>query len=252
MSDQIHFLKSLSADDEAIAPYLPYLLQDLWSLGSVPQYVFDIIEHNIPTDQIQTVTDLGCGKGEILIQLRKKFAFTGTGIDIVPEFIEEAQAYSNTWGVTNSLQFEAADIVTFLGELSEVDLLIYGHDSELFGTLKESINTLSDLVRPKCWMIVESVYATSENSEYPDKGNFFSQIEQSKMTLIDHINWDLRRIKNMNAFHLEKITNRIQELISKYPENQPIFNQYLNDQKKECSELENDLQCVTLLLERND
>lgn len=49
--------------------------------------------------------DLGCGDGRIVITAAKNFGATGTGIDINPERIDEANANAKAAGVTEKVKF---------------------------------------------------------------------------------------------------------------------------------------------------
>ena len=55
--------KSLTAESVELIPYLPYLLQDLWELGSSPKDMVHLISKNIITSEKTKVLDLACGKG---------------------------------------------------------------------------------------------------------------------------------------------------------------------------------------------
>ena len=49
--------------------------------------------------------DLGCGDGRIVIMAAQKFGATGTGIDIDPERIKEAEENAKQAGVTDRVHF---------------------------------------------------------------------------------------------------------------------------------------------------
>ncbi|WP_313019647.1 hypothetical protein [Acetoanaerobium noterae] len=55
--------KSLTAESVELIPYLPYLLQDLWELGSSPKDMVHLISKNIIISEKTKVLDLACGKG---------------------------------------------------------------------------------------------------------------------------------------------------------------------------------------------
>ena len=54
--------------------------------------------------------DLGCGDGRIVITAAKKYGTTGTGIDINPERIEEANKNAQEAGVTDKVRFVEGDL----------------------------------------------------------------------------------------------------------------------------------------------
>ena len=57
-----------------------------------------------------TVYDLGCGDGRIVIQAAKQYGARGVGIDIDPKRIEEARAKAVKAGVGPQVRFEVNDI----------------------------------------------------------------------------------------------------------------------------------------------
>lgn len=62
-----------------------------------------------------TVYDLGCGDGRILIEAAKRYGARGVGIDINPDRIREAQEGARREGVSELLSFR-------IGDLYDVDL----------------------------------------------------------------------------------------------------------------------------------
>jgi len=57
-----------------------------------------------------TVYDLGCGDGRIVITAAKTYGARGVGVDINPERIAEAQANAKKAGVDNLVRFEENDL----------------------------------------------------------------------------------------------------------------------------------------------
>jgi cyclopropane fatty-acyl-phospholipid synthase-like methyltransferase len=57
-----------------------------------------------------TVYDLGCGDGRIVISAAKKYGARGVGIDINPARIEEARTNARSAGVTDLVNFEVRDL----------------------------------------------------------------------------------------------------------------------------------------------
>jgi SAM-dependent methyltransferase len=63
-------LESLDGKDPRVLPYLPFLLQDLWELGSSPGVISGLVKrHAQGQDRRLRVLDLGCGKGTVSVQL---------------------------------------------------------------------------------------------------------------------------------------------------------------------------------------
>jgi SAM-dependent methyltransferase len=57
-----------------------------------------------------TVYDLGCGDGRIVITAAKSFGAHGVGVDLNPERIEEATANATKAGVAGLVKFEENDL----------------------------------------------------------------------------------------------------------------------------------------------
>ena len=49
-------------------PYLSYILQDRWEIGSEPQTIIHIIEKHFKNYADLKILDLGCGKGAVSIR----------------------------------------------------------------------------------------------------------------------------------------------------------------------------------------
>ena len=65
------------------------------------------LAHVTSTD---TVYDLGCGDGRIVIAAAKEYHAHGVGIDLKPELIREARANARKEGVEGLVKFEVGDI----------------------------------------------------------------------------------------------------------------------------------------------
>ena len=70
-----------------LLPYMPYLLQDLWALGSSVDQILDLFSTLPLSYGAAKVLDLGCGKGAVSVQIASKFGFEVVGIDAMPEFL---------------------------------------------------------------------------------------------------------------------------------------------------------------------
>jgi len=57
-----------------------------------------------------TLYDLGCGDGRIVIEAAKQYGTRGVGIDIDPQRIQEARQNAKTAGVSHLVRFEENDL----------------------------------------------------------------------------------------------------------------------------------------------
>jgi SAM-dependent methyltransferase len=68
-----------------------------------------------------TVYDLGCGDGRIVIAAARDFGARGVGIDLDPRRIDEANAAARAAGVTDRVRFVVQDL--FKSDLSGASVL---------------------------------------------------------------------------------------------------------------------------------
>jgi ribosomal protein L11 methylase PrmA len=74
----------------------------------------DVVERMLQLAKVgpdDTVYDLGCGDGRIVIAAAKKFGARGVGIDIDPNLVNRAEARAKAEGVSNRVRFEVGDVM---------------------------------------------------------------------------------------------------------------------------------------------
>ncbi len=74
------------------------------------QKVVDAMLKMAKVTKNDVVYDLGCGDGRIVITAAKEYGAKGTGIDINPERIKEANENAKVAGVTNKVKFIEGDL----------------------------------------------------------------------------------------------------------------------------------------------
>src|SRR5574339_103955 len=91
-----------AVDDQrpTLAPYIP-----------TPQDVVDRMLEVAQVTNKDTVFDLGCGDGRIVITAAKKFGARGVGIDIEKDRISESRRNARDAGVASLVRFEQGDIL---------------------------------------------------------------------------------------------------------------------------------------------
>lgn len=78
-------------------------------VASAP-HIVDAMLEMANVSSTDTVYDLGCGDGRIVISAAKKYGARGVGIDIDPARIEEARANARSEGVTDQVDFQVNDL----------------------------------------------------------------------------------------------------------------------------------------------
>jgi SAM-dependent methyltransferase len=107
------------AQDAAVPPKLdvPFV--------PTPQDVVDRMLAMAKVGRNDTLYDLGCGDGRIVITAAKRFGARGVGIDLNPERIAEARANASKAGVDSRVTFRQANLFeTDLSPASVVSLYL--------------------------------------------------------------------------------------------------------------------------------
>ncbi len=91
------------------------------------QVVVDAMLDLAQVSEDDTVYDLGCGDGRIVITAARKYGANGRGIDIDPKRIEESNANAAQAGVTDKVRFIEANLFeSDFSEASVVTLYLLG------------------------------------------------------------------------------------------------------------------------------
>lgn len=124
----------------------------------MPEYIIELMDRNNLGNK-KNIIDLGCGKGALLIKLAQKFDIQAMGIDIVPNFIEEALNYAQAYDVADKVEFKTEDILMTLKNPSQWDIVIYGYDSEVLGDLNHTLAQLESCIKKDGYIILEYTFA---------------------------------------------------------------------------------------------
>ncbi|MTI22256.1 class I SAM-dependent methyltransferase [Fulvivirga sp. RKSG066] len=246
------FYDSLDIKDGQIEPFLPSIFENLWELGSVPEYIIELIQNNIDDFAlINYIVDVGCGKGAVLLQLRDHFSFKGLGIDIIPQFIESAKAFTLARQYADDIYFKKADVREVIPKIKQADILIYGYDSALLGNVKETLDLLKTCIARDGYIILEAACAIDiENiSESMTQAEFSQQLIDSKLKIVDHVIWPQSQVRKINRHNNKHIADAVEKLSKLYPEKERLFRSYLRHQLNQSKALENDMVCSTWLLQ---
>ena len=109
--------------DKKLLPYMPYLLQDLWALGSAVDEILDLFSTLPLSPGAAKVLDLGCGKGAVSIQIASKFGFDVVGVDAMPEFLKDAHRKSSEYTIPKHEEGILSGIVILFRTVPERELI---------------------------------------------------------------------------------------------------------------------------------
>jgi len=242
--------KSLSAESIELIPYLPYLLQDLWELGSSPQDILDLITKHIRVSKETRVLDLACGKGAVSVNLAKELGCLVKGIDLLPEFIAFALSKAQEFGVGELCEFVVGDITEAVQTEKGYDLVILGAVGAVLGNPEETITLLKNTVKKGGYLIIDDAYGNdASNPKYPTREQWLTIFNRTGVRLIDEKVIADDELASLNNLQQALIAKRANELKAKLPEKAHLFDSYIHSQQAECDELENEISGVTMLLQ---
>jgi cyclopropane fatty-acyl-phospholipid synthase-like methyltransferase len=248
--------KSLTAETTDLLPFLPYLLQDLWELGSEPDDIVTLIKKNIPIASNNVILDLACGKGAVCVKVAKALDITMKGIDIIPEFIDFAKQKAIEHEVQSLCEFVVEDINQTTSIKGDYDGVILGAVGNVLGSPEITLDKLKNTIKENGFIIIADAYLKPDDdlhikypsNEYYTYQQWINMFEKTGLTLIDRI-IDTEN-SDLNDFNTTAIIKRAEELIETYPMHKELFEGYIKSQELECEDLENILVGITWLLRK--
>lgn len=251
-STEESILYSLDGKDASLYPYLNYLLQDLWELGTSPGEIISLIRQHIKINDLTRVLDLGCGKGVVSVKVAKEFNVRCLGIDAFPDFIRYAGAKAKEYHVDDLCEFKTADMRKVITDHTGYDLVILGAIGPVLGNMEATLNQVRHCIRGNGYLIIDDAYVSDDRSPYDGTYLKYEEIfpifEKQFYEIIEEYMPDKDEQKRTDEVMLRSIERRSEELIKLYPGKRNIFEDYIKIQHEEFYTLENKVQCVTWLL----
>ena len=99
-------------------------------------------------DDNKKVLDIGCGPGETTIYIAKKFGCQVTGIDIMPEMIEQAKENAKKQKVSHLTKFETVDAMSPVFSDASFDIAIF-QAVLIFGNKQKMLNFAYNALKAK-------------------------------------------------------------------------------------------------------
>ncbi len=245
---------AMDGSDKELFPFLSYILQDLWEIGSSPEIITGLIKKHSKEFEKLKALDLGCGKGAVSIRIAHELKCKCHGIDAIKEFIDEADKKAREFGVDYLCKFEVGDIRIKVNELSDFDIIILGSIGPVFGDHFSTLSALSKCLNKDGIIILDDGYI-EDDSIYTHpavrkKERVLQGIKDAGMELIDEEIIQKDEIKDSDEYIFEKLKNRCSELIKKYPDKSKLFGDYIKNQEKENDVLETKIICSTMAIKK--
>jgi 2-polyprenyl-3-methyl-5-hydroxy-6-metoxy-1,4-benzoquinol methylase len=252
--------ESLTADTTDIIPYLPYLLQDFWELGSSPGDMAALVKKYIDTNIHKRFLDLGCGKGAVGITLVEEFGVQVTGIDIIHEFIEEARSKAQEHGVSELTSFETGDITETVKTKRGYDCVIFGAVGTVLGNPAELLPQLAQTIKQGGYILLDDAYIEENatkievhaDTDYLPLSSWEKEFEHAELEVVARITNDdtTHDIKEDYDEEFSWIEARANELAEQYPQHKEMFDHYVINQRNEYDDLLGDVVGATWLLRK--
>lgn len=246
---------AMDGADSHLFPYLPYIMQDFWEIGTSPDIVVELVNKHAADYSNLKVLDLGCGKGAVLIQLAKALNCYCYGVDAVKAFIDEAEIKAKELNVDEYCCFECGDIRAVISDLQDYDIIILGSIGPALGGYYSTLTQLSECLNDNGLIIIDDGYI-DDSSQYSHphvekRSEILKQISDAGMELVDEIILDKDDIKASDDLFYHHIKRRCEELIEKHPDKKALFIDYIRNQEEENEVLEEKVVCSTMLFRKN-
>ena len=246
---------AMDGDNIDIFPFLPYILQDFWEIGTSSEIIIQLIEKHIKAPSQLHILDLGCGKGAVSIKLAEKLGCKCLGIDAIKEFIVDARTKAKEYKVDALCTFKTGDIREDIKTLEQYDVIILGAIGQVFGNYYETLTRMQPHLKENGCIIVDDGYLDDiTDFEYPKsikKKDLTEQIATAKMKILDEIiptGVEAVEISDEHNTEYNFIVKRCNELIKQYPDKKSVFKKYIKNQETEYENLEQNLICSTLMI----
>ncbi|MDD8026948.1 MAG: class I SAM-dependent methyltransferase [Acidobacteriota bacterium] len=244
-------VESLDGFDVGLYPHLPYLLQDLWRMGSDPETMVSLLKKE-GVVRPRRVLDVGCGKGAVSIRIAEELGCPVTGIDAVPAFIDAARRRATEHRVGRLCRFVIGDIRARTWEPEKFDAIVFGALGSVLGDLQETLTIPARSLNDRGYVLLDDGYLEDAAPTAYDrclrKSIFYGQIAAAGFEVVAEAILGKEEIEATDRSYYISIERRAVELMRRFPDQAGLFQGYLDAQERENSVLENDLVCGTWLL----
>ncbi|MBD3383835.1 methyltransferase domain-containing protein [candidate division KSB1 bacterium] len=258
MSDKTQKLVSDSLEtDEQMLPEMPFLLEDLWALGSSVKDILRVVE-NLGLSSDSTVLDLGCGKGAVSVPITSRFKSRITGVDAMSSFLKDANRKAAEYGVAERCRFICQDIMDYVKADHDFDLVIFASVGGIWGSLQNTVAQLRRQIRNGGYMVIDDGYARTSGplqrkhyEQYRDHQTTLGELTALGDTILTEID-TTQYSRKINRAYLDSISKRGAELILQKPELKDKINSYILLQQQECEFLDHHIVGALWLLQKNE
>jgi 2-polyprenyl-3-methyl-5-hydroxy-6-metoxy-1,4-benzoquinol methylase len=243
--------EAYEAEVEAVE-FLPYLLQDLWALGSYPDQIIKVISELSLGKEKAKFLDLGCGNGALSISIAEKFNCNVKGIDAFSAFIEKAKVKASEKNVSNLTSFICGDVKELIENEKDYDVVILSSVGPIWDDYSTAVKKIRKSLKPFGYLILEEGFIADNiiNENYLSHKEIVEQIISSGDEIVKEIIFPREWLVELNKQNNKFIQQRAAELYNKYPDKVDIIKQYVDGQVSECEFLEKNFQSALWVLKK--
>ncbi len=247
---------SLEVEDPALLPWLPELLRDLESLGSVPEDIVAVLREAGLAPGAR-VLELGCGKGATARAVARELGCHVVGVDGFAPFVEEARRAAGAEGLSARCHFRHADLRDVVREGAVYDAVLLISVGPVFGDHGRTVEALRGCVRPGGFLVLDDMYLVAgaggqvpEYAAYAEHAETLRRLTAHGDRLVVERTWPLERLAELNVRNTEAIAKRAEALARAHPEAAAVLEGFVATQREECERLETRTVDALWLLER--
>ena len=252
---------SLTAETTELIPFLPYLLQDFWELGSDPAAMAELIKRHVAVSENTTALDLACGKGAVSVGIAQKLQIKVKGVDLIPEFIDIAAQKAKEHGVAGLCDFTVGDVNEAVATEKDYDIVVLGAAGNVLGNPSETLRKLKRTVKTGGHILIDESYLKDDgkpedikygNYEYLTGKQWAELFAESGLEPVETVlASDLEPSENLDGVSgMAAITKRANELAEKHPDKKAMFEGYIRSQRNEYDDIDTRLENVVWALRK--
>ena len=222
-------IKSLFADDVRLLPYIPYLWQDLWSLGTPLEPLIALLKRQNLSLGDFNVLDLGCGKGEAGVQIARLFGARVHMVDAVPDFIRYAKDRAKKLRIVRCA-FSTEDILRTVLRARDYDMAMLCLTDGALGCALETVRMLKGTVKPGGYLVIADTYRNGQKADGGETlDDWLDAFKVENCIILDRYDGEGEGFYNEYDIErdIERIALRAAELKRKYPKKEELFDGYL-------------------------
>jgi cyclopropane fatty-acyl-phospholipid synthase-like methyltransferase len=129
----------------------------------------------------QSVLDVGCGKGELLVRIVERYRVRAIGVDLNSHFLGEARARAATRAPGADLTFLQMDFGDFKAEPGSFDVVACLGATHALGSYRKTLASLPALLRPGGLLLAGEAYWRKDPSP-----EYLAALDAKKEDLATH------------------------------------------------------------------